>query len=444
MKATLAAILCLLTLLTGIPAAFAADPWPAEAHTNAVKLTSIDAGLDAINWSGAFWNPDTRTLWLSCNSGWFWALVEDGAGSFQVATNAAGTPFKWTPGGDLEGICQADFASDIVYLMDENGWIEEYDVSSPGTVIQNRNWDIRAQCPEAGGYTGGEGLAFIPNDYLRRQNFCDSNGVPRLGTNGMDGLMFVGYQADGFVYAFDLDPAGSTYSYVGRYKTGQAETADLTFDRATGRLYIWHNPGNVTTDLEVTELNSYADGPDRRLRQLAEYTGPRTGNLEGFAVVPSSATNEAGGCIVTDDNNTNQEAVVWYRQFKPDDDTDADDLADAVELWHFGSTTQTTGSADSDGDGLTNADEIRAGTDPTNAASVLIHLAPEADVDDLILCWQSVAGRSYVLHSTASITSGFTNTIASGLSATTTPTVTTVDVSTLTGLTFYQIATEPP
>ncbi len=308
-------IACAAFLLAVGPAAHAADPWPAEAHTAAIQLTALDSGLNTNNWSGAFWNPATRTLWLACNSGYFWALVEGGPLGFQVATNAAGTPAKWTDRGDFESICQADLGEDVVFVLDEDGYIREYDVSEYGTVVQNRHWDIRAQCPEADGRSGGEGLAFVPDEFLRHQHFCDSNGVAVVSSNGMGGLMFVGYQYDGFVYAFDLDRVNGQYTFVGRYKTGRTETAGLEFDRATGQLYIWHNTG--LNYLEVVELNSYPDGPDRRFRQLAEYIGPRIGNLEGFALVPSAATNAAGGCILTDDDNLSGEAILWYREFQP-------------------------------------------------------------------------------------------------------------------------------
>jgi hypothetical protein len=425
-------------------ASLAADPWPAETNTAAVKLTTIDAGLAVQNWSGAFWNPDTRTVWLACNGpGAFWALVEDGNGSFKVATNSAGAKAKWSPGGDFEGICQADSDTNLVYVMDENGYIREYDVSNYAATNATHTWNIISICPEAGGGSGGEGIAFVPDEYLRRQRFCNSNGVPYTSTNGMGGLMFVGYQADGYVYAFDLKRSDDTFGFAGKYKTGRTETADLYFDRATGQLYVWHNTG--ANYLEVVELNSYIDGSVRRLRQLAEYIGPRAyGNLEGFAVVPSAATNDSGGCILTDDSNTNQEAVVWYREFLPSEDTDADGLADSVELWHFGTTTQTVGSADADNDRLTNADEILAGTDPTNETSVLVQLAPVADSQELVLTWQSAPGRTYAIRSTATITNGFTNTVLTGILDDAPLNVATVDVSGLTGLTFYQIVVEAP
>lgn len=287
----------------------AALPWPGESNAQAVQLTRVDPELNADNMSGAAWNPVTRTLWLANNSGRFYALVEDGAGSFQVATNAAGTKARWKPGGDLESICQVDFTQPIVYLLDEGGWIREYDVSQYGVVKQNRSWDIRAHCPEING-SGPEGLTFVPDEWLRRQGFRRANGDLYTSTNGMGGLMFVGHQTQGYVYVFDLSRVNNRQACVGRYLTGQSETAGLEFDRDTGKLWIWHNTGGNYA--EVAELNSAVSGADRRLRQICEYAGPRTGNLEGFAV--ASADN---WCFVTDDNNAHGDAVVWYRRFLP-------------------------------------------------------------------------------------------------------------------------------
>ena len=336
MKTTIWMQACLAVLLAGGTSARAVDPWPAESSAAAVRLTDIDPGLDTVNWSGAFWNPDTRTLWICCNSGTFWALVENGAGSFQVATNAAGTPAKWSPGGDLEAICQADSDPGLVYLLDENGWIREYDVSQYGIVHATHSWDIRAQCPEVGGTSGGEGLAFVSDGWLQREGFRQADGALRASTNGMGGLMFVGYQYDGCVYAFDLQRGAGTAGFVGRYRTGRAETAALEFDRATGKLYVWHNTGS--NYLEVVELNSTVAGTERRLRPLAEYVGPRAGNLEGFALAPDGAGNVGGGCIVADDDNQGHEAVMWFRRFQPSDDTDGDGLSDAWEIWNRGTT----------------------------------------------------------------------------------------------------------
>ncbi len=410
-----AIVLC---LLSGVPdattTATGTSPWPAENNTDATVLTSVDAGLNAINWSGAAWNSDTRTLWLACNTGYFWALVEDGAGSFRVATNALGIPAKWASGHDLESICQADFQQPIVYLLDENGWIREYSVSNYGVVAENRNWDIRVQCPEVGGALGAEGITFVPDEWLRREGFRGTNGSLCVSTNGMGGLMFVGHQSGGYVHVFDLNGSNTSFGYIGRYATGRAETAGLEFDRINGTLHIWHNTGN--NYLEITELNSYVDGSDRRLRPLVEYVGPRTGNLEGFALVTTPDSNT--WCFITDDDNAGGEALVWYHAFLPTEDVDADNMPDGWELWHFGSTTQSVGSADADLDGMINAYEFTAGTDPTNPASVFSLLPPELDHDTMALSWNSVTGKVYTVTSALDLQIGFTQSVLSAITAT--------------------------
>ena len=438
-----AVILPALVALCALPAPVkATDPWPAESHANAIRLTDLDSGLNAANWSGAFWNPDTRTLWLAChNPGSCWARVAGGSNGFQVATNSAGTKAKWSPGGDLEGLCQTDSNTNLVYVMDESGYIREYDISIYAGINQTHVWDIRAVCTNTIN-SGGEGLAFIPDEYLRRQHFCDSNGMPCVSTNGMGGLMFIGYQQDGYLYAFDLNRALNSYGFVGRYQTGRAETADLEFERATGRLFVWHNTGS--NYLEVVELGSTLSGSIRRLRPLAEYYGPRTGNLEGFALVPDSPTNAGGGCMVTDDDNSGGEAVMWYRQFQPAADSDADGLADGWELWHFGSATQTFGSADSDTDRVDNASEQIAGTEPTNKNSVLALNSLAVAFPNVVLSWPSVTGRTYAIRAAADPAAAYTNPVQTNIGETFPRNVATVDVSGLASNDFFRLTVEPP
>jgi hypothetical protein len=394
MKRTIGHLAALCCILHPAPAR-ALSPWPAEANTSAVLLTGADPEFDAVNMSGACWNPATRTLWLANNFGRFHALTEDAAGGFMVATNAAGTKARWAPGGDLEGICQVDYGEQVVYLMDENSSIRAYDVSNYGVVNQTRSWNITAQCPEVGG-AGPEGITFVPDEWLSRQGFRSAGGALYTSTNGMGGLMFVGHQTGGYVHVFDLVPSGTTYGYVGQYKTSRAETAGLEFDRTTGKLYLWHNTGG--NFLEVAELNSYVDGPDRRLRTIEEYAGPRSGNLEGFACAPTQETNN--WCFVTDDANLNSEALVWYRHFEPSEDTDADVLPDGWELWYFGTTTQTVGAADSDLDGWNNTDEYVADTDPADAGSFFPPLQVRRTVANLLLTMDATStNRTYHIDS---------------------------------------------
>ena len=310
-------------------------------------------------------------LWVCCNGpGTFWALVEDGLGGWKIGTSG-GSPARWQTGGDMEGICQPDDSQPIVYLMDETGHIRKYDVSVGGTVNEVQSWNIVADAGPNGG-SGPEGITFVPDEWLAREGFRDGSGVLRTSSQGMNGLMFVGHQTGGYVHVFDLNAAG-TCLYHGKILTSRSETAGLSFDRTSGKLYIWHNTG--PNYLEVAELNSTPSGAERRFRTLIEYAGPRGGNLEGIAPV-SNLDGDDWIMLTDDDNNPSGEAVTIYKHFRPETDTDHDDLPDDWELRHFGSTTVTTGAADPDKDGMDNEREHAFGLDPTTGASVVPIPAP--------------------------------------------------------------------
>lgn len=395
-------LLSSVVVLSSIPA-LAVSPWPGESSADAIKLTALDSEFTS-DMSGAYWNAATRTFWVcSNNPGIFWALQQDAAGNWQIATNTSGTKARWSTGGDLEAICQVDDSTQTLYLLDENGWIRQYNTAIYGVVNQTRSWDIRAYCPELANGFGPEAITFVPDDWLRHEGFRDNSGALRASSNGMGGLMFLGSQIGGYVHVFDLNTNASTFTYCGSNQTSRAETTDLTFDRNTGKLYLWHNID--ANYLEVAELNTTLNAGIRRFRTLIEYAGPRAGNLEGFALVSTPETNDL--CLLTDDDNANNEGVTLYRQFRPIEDTDHDGLTDDWELRYFGSTAITDGHADLDGDGKLDSEEFLASTNPTNALSLLrIHsLIP--DGTNILINWQTAGGRTNVIQAAPNPTGVF-------------------------------------
>lgn len=298
--------------------------WPAEPWAAAQNLTSIE-GPGANDFhddlSGAFWNPLARRLWV-CRNGpsgttsKIWVLREDGAGSFAVDVRA-GQRGEWTSFGDLEALTQVELASDIVLALVEGAEVvRAYDLSVYGSATLLRTWNTAPHLPLSGGF-GAEGLAFVPDAALAAQGFVDASGAPRVSARGMNGLVFVGHQNGGRVYAFDLDPATSAFDFVGAYLTGAAETAELCFDRSSGFLYALH--GENVNEVEVLSLASVAVGSERKLVAVATYAPP-TGmpagtNLEGLALVSSAdcASGERSLFLTIDDGGPT--SLVRFREF---------------------------------------------------------------------------------------------------------------------------------
>jgi hypothetical protein len=268
----------------------AADPWPAESARAAQNLTSVEGPAPNdfyVDLSGAFWNAQQQRLWVCRNGGTtgskFWALVPDGAGSFQVEFRA-GHRGEWTNFGDLEDITQVDLDADLLYaLIEGEERIKAYDVSTYGTAVLKRNWNVKPFLPLSGGL-GAEGLAFVPDRFLAAAGFTGTGGVPTVSQRGMGGLMFVGHQNGGALYVFDLAPDSNAFTFVGEYRTSYDETAALHFDRGNGQLYIWHDENWDTWEVSDLTSTSIPGESARQLHAVRTFQGPDHLNTEGLTL----------------------------------------------------------------------------------------------------------------------------------------------------------------
>ena len=129
-------------------------------------------------------------------------------------------------------------------------------------------------------------------------------------------------------------------------------------------------------------------------------------------------------------------------------DADADALPDWWETAYFGGTNAPEGCAtnDADHDGLNNAAEWAAGTNPTNQDSVLavapLYLPPGGT--GVVVRWASVTNRVYALDRATNLTSGFGAPLRTNLPATA-PTNSYADTNAVgPGPYFYRIRVNAP
>ena len=114
-------------------------------------------------------------------------------------------------------------------------------------------------------------------------------------------------------------------------------------------------------------------------------------------------------------------------------DTDNNGLPDWWELQYFGHLTGTDPHADFDHDGMNNLAEWIAGTNPTNAASVLrATMVSATNANNVVVGWSSVAGKTYWLARATNLATGFNSIVGTNIAATA-PTNTLTDTAVLPG-----------
>jgi subtilisin family serine protease len=124
-------------------------------------------------------------------------------------------------------------------------------------------------------------------------------------------------------------------------------------------------------------------------------------------------------------------------------DTDGNGLPDWWELQYFGHLSGTDPNADPDHDGRNNLAEWIAGTNPTNAASVLrLTLVSATNATNIVVSWPSVAGKNYWLERSTNLLTGFNSVVSTNIAATA-PTNTQTDTAVLPGNTrFYRVGVQ--
>jgi hypothetical protein len=143
----------------------------------------------------------------------------------------------------------------------------------------------------------------------------------------------------------------------------------------------------------ISVSNAQRPGNNHSLRHLMSSDGR-------VAVFESYASD-----LINADRN-NQLDIFIYRPISASPDADNDGLPDEWELTFFNSVSPGAND-DTDGDGSSNLQEFRAGTNPANNASVLAVAKFEAILSQRVaLVWHAVPGKSYQVEQADEVGSG--------------------------------------
>ncbi len=271
-------------------------------------------------------------------------------------------PVTVTPGQTLQHwtirMKHTATASFPTAAWETNGWTQVYQADE---VIPTTGWTA-FMFPEPFTYNGTNHLMVdfsFNNDYFTSDGFCES--------------------------------------------TPASQTRSLSFqsDSDYGDPLTWNGPdkprpvaGNNVPDIRFISETSYP--------LLPNWTGNfSNGVWRGQLVVPAPATN----LVLTADDGQGHQGFSLPLTVAADLDSNDNGLPDAWETLHFGSLQLPGGSpdADPDGDGLSNLEEWKAGSDPTDPASAVRITSVQMRDLDLVLTFEGVPGRSYSVERTSDI-----------------------------------------
>ncbi|MEO5926361.1 MAG: lamin tail domain-containing protein [Bryobacteraceae bacterium] len=252
--------------------------------------------------NGTNWVPDTANDW---GSGKLLRFL-DGTGD----PDAEGLTFAGT--GSSAGLYVATERNNAANSVSRNAIVRFDPAAAGSTLTATHEWNLTADLPVTGANLGLEAITWIPDTFLVSKGFFDEvkNRLynPADYANHGTGIFFVGLEANGLIYAYALDQAGTVFTRIATITSGFAGVMDLQFDSDLGD--FWAICDDTCQGRSVVLRIDPATGKFIVARRFERPTGMPNLNNEGFAIAPASLC--VGGnkpVFWSDDSNTDGHAI---------------------------------------------------------------------------------------------------------------------------------------
>jgi Tol biopolymer transport system component len=219
-----------------------------------------------------------------------------------------------------------------------------------------------------------------------------------LGTNQIRDIVLLDFQTGATnLVSVNRDGTGGgnasstkpQITYDGRYNIFASRASNLVDNDTNGWTDIFVRDRIQSTTLLVSRNRQFT-GPGN-----SASSKPLLG-ADGRTVVFQSFSSD----FIENDFNNGRDVFVLRLEAG---DSDGDGLPDDWELAYFG-TLDPDGTGDFDGDGHTDLQEFLAGTDPTNAGSVLRVLTVTSLGGNTTILWSATPGKNYQVQFKTNVT----------------------------------------